>query len=84
MLRGARHQARAKKKISFGINVILAVQSYLEKYSASRLTQITSISAPVPPHGGAYHDRHGRGVGCGGRGSIFARDGIAGRVFIDL
>jgi hypothetical protein len=49
MLRGARHQARARKKISFGINVILPVQSHLEKYSASRLTQITSISAPFHP-----------------------------------
>ncbi len=27
------------------------------------------------PTRGAYHDRHGRGVGCGGRGSVGARWG---------
>jgi hypothetical protein len=27
------------------------------------------------PHRGAYRDRHGRGVGCGGRGSVGARWG---------
>ena len=44
------------------------VQSPLQKYFRSRLTQITSISAAVPPLRGAYRDRHGRGAGCGGRG----------------
>jgi hypothetical protein len=29
----------------------------------------------VPSHRGAYRDRHGRGTGCGGRGSIGARSG---------
>jgi hypothetical protein len=24
----------------------------------------------IPSHRGAYRDRHGRGVGCGGRGSV--------------
>ena len=32
------------------INVICPVQSHFQKYSASPLTQITSISAAVPPH----------------------------------
>ena len=34
-----------------------------------------SILQPRPshPHRGAYRDRHGRGVGCGGRGSVGAQ-----------
>jgi hypothetical protein len=43
------------------IKLIWAVQSHLQKYSASRFTQITSISAAIPgPHRGAFRDRHGR------------------------
>ena len=57
-----------------------AVQPHLQKYFCSRATQITSISIDVPPHRGAYHDRHERGMGCGGRGSARAQDEIAGRV----
>jgi hypothetical protein len=34
----------------------------------------------VLPHRGAYRDRHGRGVGCGGRGSLGRALAIAGRV----
>jgi hypothetical protein len=47
-----------------------AVQSCLQKYFRSRLTQITSISLAVSSPRGAYRDRHGRGMGCGGRGSV--------------
>jgi hypothetical protein len=46
------------------------VQSSSQKYFCSRLTQITSISVAVPLPRGAYRDRHGRGAGCGGRGSV--------------
>jgi hypothetical protein len=46
------------------------VQPPLQKYSASRFTQITSISATVPSPRGAARDRHRRGAGCGGRGSV--------------
>src|SRR5216684_4477029 len=35
----------------------------------------------VPPHRGAYHDRHGRGVGCGGRGSVLRAMGSQGGFF---
>jgi hypothetical protein len=42
------------------INLICPVQSCLKKYSRSRLTQITSISAAIPSHRGAFRDRHGR------------------------
>jgi hypothetical protein len=48
----------------------LAVQSYFQKYFPSPLTQISSLIRAVLPHTGAYRDRHGRGAGCGGRGSI--------------
>jgi len=58
------------RKFSFGISLILAVQPLFEKYFRSRLTQIKSISLAVLPHRGAYRDRHGRGAGCGGRGSV--------------
>jgi hypothetical protein len=46
------------------------VQSCLQKYFHSRLTQIKSISLAVPSPRGAHRDRHGRGMGCGGRGSV--------------
>jgi hypothetical protein len=52
------------------INLILPVQSCLQKDIRSRLTQIKSISLAVPSPRGAYRDRHGRGMGCGGRGSV--------------
>src|SRR5258706_11986085 len=46
------------------------VQSRFEKYSCSLHTQITSISTAVSSPRGAYRDRHGRGMGCGGRSSV--------------
>jgi hypothetical protein len=46
------------------------VQPFSQKYSASRFTQINSTTPAVLSHRGAYRDRHGRGAGCGGRGSI--------------
>jgi len=48
----------------------LPVQPHFQKYFRSRLTQIKSISSAVPSPRGAYRDRHGRGAGCGGRGSV--------------
>src|SRR6267378_8103999 len=33
---------------------------------------------PSHPTRGAYHDRHGRGVGCGGRGSVLRAMGSQG------
>ena len=35
---------------------------------------------PSHPTRGAYRDRHGRGAGCGGRGSVGRCQGMAGRV----
>ena len=43
-------------------------------------TQIISRTFASHPTIGAYRDRHGRGAGCGGRGSVLRADGIAGRV----
>jgi hypothetical protein len=57
-----------------------AVQSPLQKYFCFRTPQITSRSFGVPPHRGAYRDRHGRGVRMRWTRQRFARDGIAGRV----
>ena len=47
-----------------------AVQSCFQKYFHSRLTQISSRPLAVSSPRGAYRDRHGRGMGCGGRGSV--------------
>jgi hypothetical protein len=33
---------------------------------------------PSHPTRGAYHDRHGRGEGCGGRGSVLRATGLQG------
>jgi hypothetical protein len=46
------------------------VQPHLQKYFCSGFTQIRTISSAVSSHRGAYRDRHGRGMGCGGRGSV--------------
>jgi hypothetical protein len=61
---------RAQRDLLSRINLMLAVQSCLKKYFLSRLTQITFITRAVLSHRGAYRDRHGRGAGCGGRGSV--------------
>jgi hypothetical protein len=56
------------------------VQPHLQKYFWSRLTQITSIAPAVSSPRGAYRDRHGRGMGCGGRGSVGRVRGLQGRL----
>src|SRR5882672_2406900 len=60
------------------ISLMLAVQSHLQKYFRFRLTQITSRTFAIPSHRGAYRDRHGRGAGCGGRGSVLRATGLQG------
>src|SRR6266700_273334 len=58
-----------------------AVQPHREKYFAFAVGQISATSSPRPfPARGAYRDRHERGRGCGGRGSVGAQEVIAGRV----
>jgi hypothetical protein len=51
---------RAKANLSNQIKLIWAVQSWLQKYSASRLTQISDLCVPSRSQGGAARDRHGR------------------------
>jgi hypothetical protein len=41
---------RAERKLLKRINVIWPVQSHLQKYSASRFTQISSLIRAVPSH----------------------------------
>src|SRR5229473_5074347 len=65
-----------------GLFVDRRVESYFwfsEKYFCSHAPQIRSRTLAIPSHRGAYRDRHGRGMGCGGRGSVLrAMDGRAG------
>jgi hypothetical protein len=53
-----------------GWPVIWLSSPVLQNFSLRRLVETALLIRPVPPHRGAYHDRHGRGVGCGGRGSV--------------
>jgi hypothetical protein len=46
----------------------LPVQPLSEKYFASRFGRNSFIDSAVHSTQGAYRDRHGRGVGCDGRG----------------
>src|SRR5216683_6003636 len=56
------------------------VQPCLQKYFASPVGQIISTNSRHPvPHRGAYRDRHERGMGCGGRGSVLRATGLQGR-----
>src|SRR5450432_3777654 len=69
---------RAQQKLLKRINVIWVVQSLLQKYFASPVGQIISTNSRHPTPQGAYHDRHERGVGCGGRGSVLRATGLQG------
>jgi hypothetical protein len=80
-LRGASRADLQLTDLPDGLAGKSAVQPHLQKYFRSRLTQISPRTPAVSPHRGAYRDRHGRGAGCGGRGSARAHDLIAGRVF---
>jgi hypothetical protein len=66
----ALRSVRVQRDLLNWIKLIWVVQSLAQKYFYSLLTQITSISAAVPPHRGAYRDRHGREAGCDGRGCV--------------
>jgi hypothetical protein len=54
------------------------VQPLLQKYFTSPVGQIISTTSRHPTPQGAYHDRHERGVGCGGRGSVLRATGSQG------
>jgi hypothetical protein len=50
----------AQAKFTCPIKLIWAVQTHLQKYFGSRLTQITSELTPSRSERGAFRDRHGR------------------------
>jgi hypothetical protein len=65
---------RVKFNLRSDFNVIWVVQSPRKKYFAGPVGQISATSSPRPfPARGAYRDRHERGRGCGGRGSVGAQ-----------
>jgi hypothetical protein len=72
--------ARAEKKFSFGFKLIPPVQSHLKKYSASRLTQITSIFFAIPPHSrGVSRSSRTRGGMRWTRAALLTRAASCGR-----
>jgi hypothetical protein len=60
--------------------LICPVQPHFQKHFRFHLTQIISTTLAIPPPRGAYRDRHGRGEGCGGRGSVGRAIVVMGRV----
>ena len=60
--------SRASANLINQISVMLAVQSRLKKYSATRLKQISNTSAPSCPARGALAIVTDVGTGCDGRG----------------
>src|SRR3954471_18926681 len=50
-----------------------------KNFSLSSVPKSSLQASPSNPERGAYRDRHGRGVGCGGRGSVGRADVFAGR-----
>jgi hypothetical protein len=67
VLHGSRFVSCWVRRTSVGVS---AVQPAREKYFPSRLGAKHPISPAVSFHRGAYRDRHGRGMGCGGRGGV--------------
>ena len=62
---------REKLDLLRRFNLICPVQSPRKKFPALPASQITGLSLAVTSPGGAYRDRHGRGMGCGGREGAF-------------
>ena len=58
----------------------ISVQPLAQKYSAYPVGQITDLTPRVSPERGAARDRHGRGMGCGGRGSVLRATGLQGEL----
>src|SRR5258705_1349583 len=54
------------------------VQPPLQKFSGSAFDKNQFNESGHPPHRGAYHDRHERGAGCGGRGSVLRAKRLQG------
>jgi hypothetical protein len=60
----------ASADLPVGLPPERAVQPLLKKYSAFPKSQISLYPSSSRPTRGAYRGRHGRGTGCGGRGSV--------------
>jgi hypothetical protein len=71
---GSKNPPRVNFNLPSDFKMIWVVQSLSQKYFAFAVGQISATSSPRPfPARGAYRDRHGRGMGCGGRGSVGAQ-----------
>jgi hypothetical protein len=68
-----RKRLREKTKFPRQINLIWVVQTRSQKYSPFQRPQISGYWRRLDPARGAYRDRHERGTGCGGRGSVGAQ-----------
>jgi hypothetical protein len=69
---------RVERNLLKQFKLIWVVQSCCEKQIASPVGQIISTSQRYPvPTRGAFRDRHERGMGCSGRGSIERRTMLA-------
>ena len=62
--------AALKRRIVEAVQSDLPCPVCFAKDSCFRQAQIQPISPPSRPGRGAYRDRHERGAGCGGRGSV--------------
>jgi hypothetical protein len=60
--------------------VLLPCPALIEKIFLFFRNQIRCTSSPSRPTEGRSRDRHGRGAGCGGRGSVWRAIVVAGRV----
>jgi hypothetical protein len=68
---GAEKPLRSNFDLRSDSKLIWVVQSLSKKYSAGAVGQITAISSRhLIPEEGADRDRHERGMGRGGRGSV--------------
>ena len=65
-------QVRQPTDLPVGLFSGKRVQRFFMIFSAFPFMQISSlVPRRLTPLRGAYRDRHGRGVGCGGRGGAF-------------
>jgi hypothetical protein len=66
--------APAQARLCASSSAVAAAKWHDGQNSASHVGQISATSSPRPfPARGAYRDRHERGRGCGGRGSVGAQ-----------
>jgi hypothetical protein len=82
MTTGERRRKTGSSDLPVGRLVDRGVESFISDFPknvASRPKSNLELS-PSHPTRGAYHDRHGRGEGCGGRGSVLRAKGLQGEL----